>query len=213
MPHKYIIPLGEECYTCGSIDIKFNSLDVRVCGFPFDYVGHVFIEQIIKKLADIFSNKEKPCLLLDSIEVTGNNNEFFFKDIEHGFIYWHDTTHTCRTLFTEEDHKIFIEKYNRRYERLKTVILNETSVCILSVNHFNNIYNNIYKKEYILDLYNLLIQYNPNIMFIAVNYSNDNFTYNNLTHITIECNRDLPFADSKLQFTDKLYKRIAEVIV
>ena len=43
-----VVPLGEECYTCSSIDIKFNNeaTTLRKCAFPFDYVGHVFIESI-----------------------------------------------------------------------------------------------------------------------------------------------------------------------
>jgi len=45
--YDWIIPLGEECYTCESIDSKFNT-DIRKLGFPFDYVGHTFIESIQK---------------------------------------------------------------------------------------------------------------------------------------------------------------------
>jgi hypothetical protein len=46
-----IIPLGEECYTCQSIDSKFNSyLNVRKNAYPFDYVGHTFIESILQKI-------------------------------------------------------------------------------------------------------------------------------------------------------------------
>jgi|LakMenEpi03Aug12_release.lakeMendotaPanAssembly.Ray.scaffolds.fasta_scaffold553032_2 hypothetical protein len=51
MNYKYIIPLGEECYCAGSIDNKFNSLlNIRKEAYPFDYVGHVFIESILKRL-------------------------------------------------------------------------------------------------------------------------------------------------------------------
>ncbi len=41
-----IIPLGEECYTCSSIDKKFTNNDIRKCGFPFDYVGGTSVDMI-----------------------------------------------------------------------------------------------------------------------------------------------------------------------
>ena len=44
---KEIIPMGEECYTSGSIDVKLNTnCYIRTSSFPYDYVGHTYIEKI-----------------------------------------------------------------------------------------------------------------------------------------------------------------------
>ena len=51
--YNYIIPFGEECYTCESIDVKFNNNKLRNFAFPFDYVGHTFIETLTSKLKNI----------------------------------------------------------------------------------------------------------------------------------------------------------------
>lgn len=195
-----IIPFGEECYTCASIDSKFNSVSSRTCAFPFDYVGHVFIEQITEKCRELLTDSDRP----DSIDIKLCGDKYFFIDTAHGFYYWHDTSYTNLSLFTASDWKAFRDKYKRRYDRLITAIRSGDPVLCISVNHYNNIYKGVYKRESIIALYELLHSYNPNLSFLAVNYDPDCFTHGGLEHVTLPYNRELPFADSKAAFTISL---------
>ena len=49
---KIIIPFGEECYNCQSLDAKFSKNNLRKCAFPFDYVGHTYVESIHNNIFD-----------------------------------------------------------------------------------------------------------------------------------------------------------------
>lgn len=195
-----IIPLGEECYTCGSIDSKFNSVSSRTCAFPFDYVGHVFIEQITEKCRRLLSGDDSP----DSINIKLFGDNYFFSDTVHGFHYWHDTSYTDRSLFTASDWSAFRDKYKRRYDRLIAAIRSGEPVLCISVNHYDNIYKGVHKKESIVALYELLRSYNPNLSFLAINYDRDCFTHGALEHVTLPYEAGLPFADSKVAFTATL---------
>jgi hypothetical protein len=211
------IPLGEECYTCQSIDVKFNSANLRNAGFPFDYVGHVFIEKIYENLYDLFNNNFD--LKVDDFDIQKFGDDFYFVHKKYDFKYWHDSK--CRDgIFLKKDCDIFIEKYNRRYNRLYDAIKKSSvPIVFLSVNHFDNIYNKITKQSEIYKLFDLLHSYNNNIKLIAVNYCvelNSNPNPNpipnpNLKFINLPVNYDLQFAESKIIFTESLYKYISEI--
>lgn len=201
MRYDYIIPMGEECYTCGSIDSKFNDVSVRKCAFPFDYVGHVFIEQITQKCKVLLSdNKSDP----DNLEIKLFGENYFFSDTSYGFHYWHDTTHTDVASFTPQEKEEFVEKYKRRYERLAAAIRSKRPVLCISVNHYDNIFRGMYKAESLMALYELLYSYNPLLKFLAINYGPDSYTYGNLKHVALPCDRGMPFAESKAAFTSSL---------
>ena len=85
------------------------------------------------------------------------------------------------------------------------------SITFLSVNHFNNIYDKIYKKDEILQLYNFLYSINDNIKFIAINYNNENEVYNNLQFVNLNVNLEIPRSESKEQFTENLYAFISSL--
>jgi hypothetical protein len=210
---KIFIPLGEECYTCQSIDVKFTNKEIRKYGFPFDYVGHVYVEKIYDNLVDLFNNKNNTInlseltsnkeILSETNENTMNLSEcnvdkelfsvanakeniilnindfekqkfsekYYMVNKKYGFKYWHDISSES-TIFDEKDLILFIEKYNRRYNRLYDVIKKNQTIIFISVNHFDNIYNKIFKKNEIIKLYNFLESLNNNIYFIAINYEN-----------------------------------------
>jgi len=206
--NKYYIPLGEECYTCQSLDSKFNSNSMRKSAFPFDYVGHVFIEKIYDNLFDLFNNSNKNLDLSDYIKCefdNQNNEKLFFTNKKYEFKYWHDELHKNSIDF---DSNNFIEKYNRRYDRLYDIIKNLNSITFLSVNHFDNIYINKTKENEVLKLYNLLFSINNNITFIAVNYNDKNYKYNTLEFVNLPVNRNISFMESKNLFTKNLYEYV-----
>ena len=210
--YDYIIPLGEECYTCQCIDDKFNMVSLRTCAFPFDYIGHSFIEQITLKCKELLECPHKLNTLEDSFEILLFGDRYFYSDKIYHFHYWHDTSHSQLELFTENDLKEITDKYKRRYNRLITAILSNQPLLFISVNHYDNIYNNIDKKDSLITLYDLLYTYNKNIKFIAFNYTNNNFTHNMLTHTVLECDQTIPFADSKSKFAKVLQEYIKENI-
>jgi hypothetical protein len=201
MKYEYIVPMGEECYTCASIDAKFTKNKLREHAFPFDYVGHVYIETILERCKDLLNGHDiTPGSFL--VQLFGEN--YFYSDKVYKFHYWHDTTYTQSTLFTEKDRQVFVEKYKRRYERLRQAIQSNLPIMFFSVNHFDSVYKGIYKQEKLLELYDFLFQHNPNMHFLAVNYSPESFTHHTLRHVTIDVDRTLPFKESKLKFTNDL---------
>lgn len=207
--YDYIIPLGEECYTCQSIDSKFNN-DIRKCAFPFDYVGHTFIETIQQKLQNIIFNNE-PMLEKNDIDIKLFTNAYFYVDKKYGFNYWHDTSYTDYKSFTEKDMTIFLDKYKRRYERLIDIIKNNNKIIFITVNHYDNIHNDNYKKDELINLYDTLMKFNNNIFLLAFNYDTSSYHHNNLFHINLEYNKNnLSFEESKALFLDILYKYINE---
>lgn len=203
MQFEYIIPMGEECYTCGSIDSKFNTVSIRKCSFPFDYVGHVFIEQITKKCKELLIEGNETTLA--NLEIKLFDNDYFFSDATYNFHYWHDTTHKNPELFTLAEKQAFVDKYIRRYNRLKLALLSGKPVLCISVNHFDNIYNGVFKKESLIELYKLLNSYNPLLKFIGINYDPESFTEGNLEHISLQYDTNIPFQESKILFTSTLY--------
>ena len=107
----------------------------------------------------------------------------------------------------------FIDEYNRRYKRLYEVLLNnQEEIIILSVNHFDDIYSNVIKKDDVLKLYNLLYSINKNIKLIAINYCNENLKENNIEFINLEINKNLEFVESKELFVKKLYEYISNTL-
>jgi len=202
---KIIIPFGEECYTCQSIDIKFSNNPIRICGFPFDYVGYSYIESIYTNLND---------LKLDNYSITINDfskqllkDEIYF--MQHNlyeFKYWHDE------IKDTIDVTQFIEKYNRRYERLKYYLQNCNDITIISVNHYDNIYNKIYKQNSIYKLFNLLQTFNSTIKFISINFGEKINDIHNLQFVNLPVNYDIPFIESKEEFTKNLYEYIKTIV-
>jgi len=207
---KIIIPFGEECYTCQSIDSKFSETTCRKMAFPFDYVGHTYIEKIYDNMFDLF-NSPNFYINLNDFEKRKFEENYYFVHKKYEFKYWHDVNFKHDDFQIDEcnDFQIdqcndFIEKYNRRYERLKNFIQND-NVYIYSVNHFDNIYTKIIKQEQVYKLFDLLHKHNNNIKFIAVNYGEELYNINNLQFINLPVNYDLPFVESKQDFTKKLY--------
>jgi Cdc6-like AAA superfamily ATPase len=207
---EYIIPLGEECYTCQSIDSKFSN-NLRKCAFPFDYVGHTYITEIYNNLYDIFINRMNHKIVENDFSIQQFGNKYYYVHNKYGFKYWHDVSNDTN-YFNEVDIQEFIDKYNRRYQRLFDIITNQESALFISVNHFDNIYNKITKKNDIINLYNLLYSLNNNIKMIGINYTDDNYIDNNLHCIHLKIDRDVEFVRSKELFTDKLYHYISTII-
>ena len=202
--YDYIIPFGEECYTCESIDAKFNNNKLRNCSFPFDYVGHTFIETLTSKVKNIM--EPEYLLSVADVDIKLFDKNYFYIDKKYNLYYWHDTTHTNLNEFTDDELFLFLEKYNRRYDRLKSVLLNNNKkILLISVNHFDNIYSNIYKKKELFELYEVVQKINKNISLLAFNYDETNYNFDNLYNINLDINYSVPFEKSKILFKKTLF--------
>lgn len=202
-----IIPLGEECYCCMSIDPKHSNNHIRQWAFPFDYVAGITVSRIYTNLYNLLINNEGPLTQADlhTNYFCSDRKTHYFTNTRYGFVYWHDIG-SADGNFSEEETNLFLSKYNRRYERFVNTLKISDSITFLSVNHFNNVYNKIYKKDEILQLYNFLYSINNSIKFIAINYSDENFVYNNLQFVNLNVNTSIPEPESKSQFTQSLYE-------
>lgn len=133
--------------------------------------------------------------------------KYYFGNIKYGFRYWHDV------IEKDEDCNLFIDKYNRRYERLYNIIKESTSIIFLSVNNFDKIYNNIVKPNEIIKLFELLYSINSNIKFVAINHNTIDTTFSSKLHfINLPVIRNVSFEKSKDIFTKTLYDYIANNI-
>jgi hypothetical protein len=206
------IPFGEECYTCQSIDVKFSN-SFRKQAYPFDYVGHTFIEKIYENIIDLHEHELKRAnntinndFFLNSSDFNKEefNGDFFFVHKKYGFKYWHDNV---------DDYNVFLEKYNRRYKKMYDAIKRD-SIIFLSVNHFDNIYNKVdnnIKQLEIIKLYDFLLSFNNNIKFIAINYETTSHNRTNLHFVNLHVDNNIPFSESKQQFTSCLYKYVSSL--
>lgn len=202
---KIIIPFGEECYTCQSIDSKFTDNSFRKYGFPFDYVGHTYIENIYDNLFDLLNSNEY-CCLIDDFSKQLFGEKYFMCHKKYEFKYWHDVDSLNNEINIYDNEIInFIEKYNRRYERLKYYLKTSENITILSVNHFDNIYAKSFKQKSIYKLFDLLKLYNNNIKFIAVNFGEEIYNKHDLQFVNLPINYHLSFTESKQEFTKHLY--------
>jgi hypothetical protein len=206
-----IIPLGEECYTCQSIDGKISNNHLRKCAFPFDYVAGPTVHSLYRNFYDLFINNIMTDDLdfeIEKIEIMNGN--YYFKNKKYGYVYWHDVLSNDGN-FTQEETTKFITKYKRRYERLINKIKNNSEpITFLSVNHFHSVYHQIHKKEAVIKLYDLLYSINNNIKFIAINYNNEDSRHNNLQFVNLNVNRDIPIEESKKIFTETLYAFVSK---
>ena len=201
-----IIPLGEECYTCQSIDGKFSK-SIRKFGLPFDYVGHVYVEKIYENFVDIFDLSHNYNICINDFKPELFGDKYYFQHNKYDFKYWHDIS-SNDGKFTENEMASFIDKYNRRYKRLYDTITSNDSIIFLSVNHFDNIYNKVNKQPDILKLFNFLYSINNNINFIAINYSDDLYNLPNLKLINLPVDTTITFMESKEIFTQQLYNYV-----
>ena len=204
------IPLGEECYTCQSIDGKFSN-SLRKTAFPFDYVGHTYVEKIYDNLHDLFINNETQ-VEKENFHIQQFDEKYYFVNKKYDFKYWHDISGN-NNIFLDEENNNFIDKYNRRYKRLYDVINSNKLITIISVNHFDNIYKNTTKKDEIIKLFNLLYSLNNNIKFLAFNFNDEDCIYDNLQFINLPVNTTIEFTKSKELFTTELYKYIKNNIM
>ncbi len=203
-----IIPFGEECYTCQSIDTKFTNNALRKCGFPFDYVGHTYIENIYDNIYDLL-NLNSNYYSFDNFFKQLFDDKYFICHKTYGFKYWHDVSSYDNDFnINNNEIKNFIDKYNRRIDRLKNSLKNDDNVIILSVNHFDNIYNKTFKQASVYKLFNLLKSHNNNIKFIAINFGEELYNIQDLQFVNLPVCYDLPFTESKDDFTKKLYEYI-----
>ena len=203
--YNYIVPLGEECYTCQSIDSKFNA-NIRHIAYPFDYVGHTYIDKLTALIRIFINNKY--ILTQNDLNICLFGDKYYIVDKTYGFKYWHDICYDNIALFTDIDITNFIEKYNKRYNRLYTIIIEQNPILFISVNHFDNIYNKINNKNELLNLYEILFSLNNNIVLLAFNFDDTDYIYNNLHHICLDVNTNIPFIESKNAFQQKLYEYI-----
>ena len=205
---KIIIPFGEECYNCQSLDAKFSKNNLRKCAFPFDYVGHTYVENIHNNIFDLINTNDYNLSANDFIlkqfnDNNDNNDKFYMTHKKYEFKYWHDICND--DYITSPDVLQFVDKYNRRYARLKYYLnSNNYNIIILTVNHFDNIYTKKNKTHAIYELFNLLKSYNNNIKLIAVNFGEDIYNSNGLQFINLSVNFKLDFFESKQEFTKKL---------
>ena len=77
---------------------------------------------------------------------------------------------------------------------------------------FLHIYNDIYKKDKLIDLYNTLYNINNNITFIAFNFDQYDFRHKNLIHFNLHYNKNKNFQESKENFMQKLFEKISIMI-
>ena len=136
----------------------------------------------------------------EDIEIKLFGDKYFFSDKNYSLHYWHDTAYSNKDEFKEEDWTNFIEKYQRRYERLLEKIESGKKILFLSVNHFDNIYSSIYKKDSLIKLYSYLKDLNKNIVFLAINYDDSSFKFKDLHHIKLDYEKNGSFEESKNNF-------------
>jgi len=202
---KTVIPFGEECYVCQSIDVKFNSTDKHRIGFPFDYVGHPFIDTILKKLQN-YSPLKKEDLCYRPL-TNKPDSYYYILDEKYDLLYWHDETHPTNEFSDDKINK-FIEKYNNRYDRMLSYINSNNPVIIFTVQHFDKIYVNTDRKDLLISLYNYLEKSNPYLYVVAINYYDYSFKSNRLIHHKINYLKTENFQESKNNFMKELYKYV-----
>jgi hypothetical protein len=199
-----IIPLGEEYNTSIIINGKFEGIkNVRNVSFPFDHVGHVFIDKINKKI------KNFEYLKREDISIKNFNPKHFLIDNKFGFKYWHDLYHENENDFTEEEINSFINKYNKRYKRFMSYLNSGNKLLFISICNYNYVHKNKYKKKSkLVDLYKTLLHFNKNITLLAFNYCKDSFEENTLIHINIPFNKTEKFEKSKKNFEIEIYNYV-----
>ncbi len=137
------------------------------------------------------------------------DQKYYFVNNKYNFTYIHDVGSETGN-FTKNDINEFLDKYNRRYDRLKNIIKTSNSITFLSVRHFCSIFNENYAKDQILKLYNFLFEINNNIKFLAINFHDKNEKYNTLEFVNLDVNRNLPMGQSKQLFTTALYEFVSK---
>jgi hypothetical protein len=192
-----IIPLGEECCTSQMLDPKFNTAGVRKEAFPFDYVGHTYVERILETL-----NTDLTELPLD-VHIAKCGDDYFYQDKQFGFYYWHDTTHKLPTDFTEGEYIAFVDKYRRRYTRMNQYIDSRKPILCICVQHYDKTYTSEIRHTSIELLYDQLKRRNPNLHMIAFNFGSEK-SHDMLEYINLPVDHTLPFDTSKQAYQKEL---------
>jgi hypothetical protein len=198
-----IIPFGEECYVAQSIDSKFNNCNFREEAYPFDYVGHAFIDSIVKKINSGFLVKK------EDIEIMIEGEKKFLYDKSVDFRYWHE----CSKNFDDNKIADFLKKFNRRYKRLENLLISNKKIIIITGQHFDFIYKEQNRKDLLLELYDCLKKINKNIILLAFNYEKKNFIYENIKHFYIKVNYNLEFKLAKSEFIKEFNINIKNILI
>ena len=128
--YSEIIPFGEECYTCASIDFKFNNNNkIRDKSYPFDWSSHT---DILFNTNIIYNIK-----IIDSLELD-NISHITKEYIGDALVNINKINTKTNINFPHElgNSDEIIKKYERRFERLYLDLNNKTNLFILLTRHF-----------------------------------------------------------------------------
>ena len=179
----YIIPFGEECYTCQSIDKKFN-IDFRKVSLPFDYVGGTMINRICPILTSIYDN---------TFSIAPE--DYFFRNIngkevlcdKFGFEHYHvDYVKYDETVIEIDRISYYINKMIERWERFISILTNKNNnILFYTVSHFNYAWNE--GKRWDSNKYPLLptLPKNTDIVIKLIK-EGDHFVYDGRVNILFE---------------------------
>jgi hypothetical protein len=178
------ITLGYDCSPAGAS----RNLGLRSTAYPFDWVISS-ISALESCFATNFEYFHKNLVL----------NDTNTRMIDHyGFVFPHDYPFTETNnneqevgegKFGEENgkiiinnwmeyHQIVLDKYTRRIERFKNIMLDPTPIIILCR----------YNTASVLELYNLIVKYYNRTNVYIVNASSEPFENNNIINIDTEKN-------------------------
>ena len=141
-------------------------------------------------------------MTLDDIEEQQFGSDFYMVDKNLGFKYWHDTHHKNINEFTLDEKTNFVNKYTKRYERMYYFLNSQLDILVINVNHYDNIYNKKWKLNSLILLKESLK--NPNIHILAINYVDNSFVEDRITHLFLPFDSDINFQESKTNFDKNL---------
>jgi len=217
--YDVIIPLGEECYTAGTL----SSIGARKVAFPFDYVGGVTLQRLHTLLSsdNPYEIQRKDL----SIQYHSPLKKFYLCDDRNDFHYWHDLVGTNKEELTEEKIQLFLEKRNRRLQRFQEMLQNqELRILFFSIPQFHTtIHNNNYNQriDIVDNLFRLLQTLHSKCDMLALQYTDTtkfdylSFPTGSLHFIYLPFpekeNQDLQ--ENKTSFIQKLNDTIQSLIV
>lgn len=151
----HIIPVGSHCHVASAL----RTIGVRKCSYPFDWItikGN-YVKGICRLLTTIInSDVESFCTSFfnrecNTIKILPYNRQLFFRNDEYDIEFPHDNLDDI------------VEKYQRRFQRLKDHILSQENLVLVCAFRWEE-----YDDE-LIELVELVRSYNPNTRMIAIN--------------------------------------------
>lgn len=132
MDNEYIVSLGEDCL----VGLQLEKLGYRKCAYPFDWLGYEG-DCYLKSAVDLMCNNFSSFLIFNNLQDRGPSGVDDCRLIYDPTICFRMKHDFPINMTVKDAYSLVKEKYDRRINRLLSILNSDSSVCFIHMNYKN----------------------------------------------------------------------------